>query len=492
MNVGLLIPLIIYLLIMIGLGFYANRGSTDREGFLLAGRGLGAWVMSLSYAFSGMSSYVLVTFVGIVVVQGPSSFWILIGFNVGFTLAYLLIGRRIRNYSQLLGAVTYAEYYRKRVRQCGGAINLIVSIIIVLMMSVYVASQLIATGKTAQAIFGIPSWVAVLIAAVVVLVYCIAGGFKAVSLTDFIQGLLILIGMIITACILLSMRGGLGNVMQENIAIHPDWAHATYGKAGMAFIGTALGWITSGLSLIGRPHDTIRFFAIKNSGEIRKAYFSNMLALSIVYWMALVIAMAGNLFFPDLQDGELLFGQLVSTVLPPVIGGGIMVVFMGLMMSTIDSQLFSASSTFVNDVLNRFSKKDVKEKSDEQKEIRNIQICMVVVSILAIIIALAWKNSPVLRVTQYASAGMAGVFCAPLILSLYWKKLTGPGTVAGMICGFAAAVISMHTVYKIHSGWPVGVAILVGFVVTIVVSLVTKNPYEDEIAKELEQIKKEF
>ncbi len=241
-SLAILIPVIVYLIAMMVIGAVCAKASTTVEGFYLGGRTLGGWVTAFSYAFSGMSAWVLIGYVGTVYTLGPSSFYILIGFNIGFIMGYMIFAKRLRNYSATLGSVTYTDFFVRRVRTCGNIIRIMSGISIVVFMAAYVASQLSAAGKTVSTVFNISPTLAVLITAVVVTIYCVAGGFMAVSITDFVQGLIIVVGVIIMAFVMVNMAGGPSAVASAAAAIDVNLVNASLGgKSGMVLVGAIVG-----------------------------------------------------------------------------------------------------------------------------------------------------------------------------------------------------------------------------------------------------------
>lgn len=484
MKLTILIPMIIYLLFMIGVGMVFSKKQGSLEGFFLGDRSLGSWVIAFSYAFSGMSAWVLIGYVGVVYVMGPSSFYILIGFNLGFMAGYLLYGKRLRNYSEELGAVTYTDFFTRRVRSCTALIRIISAISIVIFMSAYVASQLSATGKTFSVVFGMSPGMIITIVGIVIAFYCLVGGFSAVAVNDFVQGVLIVIGVVVLALIVVIKAGGPAEISAAAARVDVNLINASMGgKTGMAFIGAVIGQLLFGVQCLGRPHDTIRFFTIKSSKEIKKSLVVCLCSLTITYWSAFAIGYGGRILFPDIADPEQLFAYLVSgDLVPEVFAGILLTVFLGLMMSTVSSQLLAAGSTLAEDLIHKYILKEATEKT----VVKVTQIAIVVISVAGIVFAINSTDS-VFNLTNYATSGLSATYAAVLLLALYWKKLTGPGCFAGMVGGFVFCIFwqSMGWGTLIISGAP---ATLFSLILAVVVSLCTKQPYEKEIEKEIERV----
>lgn len=486
MNWMLLTPIVLYFVFIIGIGVYSYRFTDSREGFHLGGRKMSSWVTAISYAFSGMSAFVLIGFVGMVYTMGPSSFYTLIGYNLGFAFSYLFIAKRIRNYSEIVGAYTYTEYFVKRVRGNPHIIRAISALSIVVFMSAYVGSQLAAGGMTIETVFGVSPLVAIIIAGVVVTFYCLFGGFAGVSLTDYFQGILVVIGTAILGIYMIFRAGGWTEVVSQVTASDASLVTASMGAGGSTLFGMIFGFLTLGVAIIGRPHDTIRFFAISSSSEIKKSFAITLTALSITYWGAFLVGYAGRVLFPAIENPEYIFPIALVELTHPLFAGFMISVFLGLLMSTADSQLLSAGSTFAEDIYKKYIDKNASDK----RIVMVTRLFIVVVGILSTVVAIT-NTTSIFWITVYASAGLAATFAPVLVISLYWDRLTNAGVVSGMLSGFLTVVvwksIAPEVSFIMTEALP---AIIISSIVTIVVSLLTKQPHIKTIRYELDRAKK--
>ncbi|MBB5174578.1 sodium/proline symporter [Texcoconibacillus texcoconensis] len=482
MNLALIIPIIVYFILMIGVGIYSFKFTKSKEGFHLAGRNLGSWVSAISYAFSGMSAWVLIGYVGMVYSLGPSVFYILIGFNLGFLFAYMVIAKRVRNYSQLLGAVTYTDYFVKRMRGNPHFIRLVSGISIVIFMSAYTAAQLAAAGLTLQTVFGFEPVTAIIIAGIVVTAYCLFGGLMGVSLTDYFQGIGVVIGTVILGIFMIYVAGGWNAVVAQTAEISPMYTSANMGATGSALLGSVLGFLVMGLNVIGRPHDTIRFFALKSSAEVRKSAAICLSALTITYWGAFLVGYSGRVLFPEVADPEMIFPLALTELAHPLWGGILLAIFLGLLMSTADSQLLSASSALTEDIYSKYLNKNLSDKQN----VLVTRIVIILIGVLSTIVAVTTPES-VFFLTVYASAGLAATFAPVLILSLYWKKLTNAGAGAGMAAGALAVFIWYQSglAEVVMEGVP---GFIAAFLIAIIVSKLTSQPHEQQIEGELTKV----
>lgn len=486
-TIQLLGPFILYLFLLIGIGFYSYKYTDDAEGFLLGGRKLHPWVAGVSVTFSGSSGWMFMGAAGLAYVMGPSAFYMLLGNLIAMIFVYFSVPKRLRNYSGILGAITYPQFFEKRVRDNTKLIKIIASAAVIVFMSAYVAAQYTSAVKGITSIFGLTPLNALLITFVVVTLYCILGGFMAVSITDYVQGWVIIVGSIILNILLIVKAGGFGGLLTKLHAIDPSLLTATMGgKSGAVLVGMIFYYFSTAVSAYGRPHDTIRFFAIRNSQDSREMAMAGHLALLLNYWTSFLIGYAGRAFFPNLADPETIFPTILVELVNPWIAGIMLMALMALIMSTIDSQLMSAASSLSEDIYHGFLDK----KASQKRLVLVSRISIILISAIGAIVSYRSSTS-VLWLTLFASGGLAASFGPALVLSLYWKRLTKWGVISAMLSGFITVIIWYNTSYNtiIHEaavGW------IVAIIVGVCVSLLTQAPDKKEIEEEFEIIKKEY
>ncbi|MDQ0160456.1 sodium/proline symporter [Alkalibacillus salilacus] len=482
----IILPIIVYIFILVGIGAYSYKFTGTREGFHLGGRKIGSWVTAISYAFSGMSAFVLIGFVGMVYTLGPSSFYTLIGYNIGFAFSYIVIAKRLRNYSEILDAYTYTDYFVKRVRGNPHMIRAISAISILVFMSVYVGSQLAAGGMTIETVFDINPTTSVIIAGIVVTAYCLFGGFAGVSITDYFQGIIVVIGTAILGVFMINYAGGWSAVVEEVRNQDPALVTGGLGASGSALLGLIFGYLTLGVAIIGRPHDTIRFFAISSSSEVRKSFAITLTALTITYWGAFLVGYAGRVIYPNIDNPEYIFPFALVDLTHPIFGGFMIAVFLGLLMSTSDSQLLSSGSTFGEDVYRKY----INMHASDRQILIVTRLFIAIVGILSTVVAVTSSES-IFWITVYASAGLAATFAPVLVFSLYWDKLTNAGAVAGMLTGFMTVVLWDNFMPEFSFIMTEAVpAVVLSSVVIYVVSKLTEQPELQTVRNELQQVKK--
>lgn len=402
-------------------------------------------------------------------------------------LVYLSVPKRLRNYSGLLGAITYPQFFIKRVRDNTNLIRIIASVSVVVFMGAYVASQYSSAVKSLTSLFNLTPLTALLVTVVVVTIYCLIGGFMAVCVTDYIQGWVIIVGSIAANIFLVAKAGGFGALLGKLSAIDPNLLTANMmGKSGAVLVGMVFYYFTTSVSAFGRPHDTIRFFAIKNSKDAREMSMIGHLGLLVNYWTSFMIGYAGRAFFPNLSDPETVFPMILKELMNPWFAGIMLTALMALIMSTVDSQLLSAASTLSEDLYHGF----IDKKASEKKLVWVSRVAVLVISAIGAYISYKSPQS-VMWLTLYASGGLAATFGPALVLSLYWKRLTKWGVISSMLSGFITVTIWYNTPFKaaIHEatmGW------IVAVIVGIVVSMFTEAPDQKEIEEEFSLITQEF
>lgn len=467
---ALVVPFILYMATLMWVGAWAYKKTQSVEGFYVAGRNLGPWTTAFSYIFTGLSGWVLTGLAGQAANQGPALWYMACGSLIAHLFSWLVIGGRLRRYSQLLDAVTYPDYFAKRVRDDTRLIRIIGAVSIIFFYTAYVASQYLAASKILGPLFGWTPAVSVLITAVVVVFYCFAGGFLAVAVTDHIQGWVALIGGTLMTVIVVLKSGGWGAVVNAVGKINPALVTANMGKTEWALFGFVFTQtIFMLLSNHGRPHDTIRFFALRDAKLVRFCAAIDLGAHIVSWWIGFVIGYLGLMYWPTGTDPETYFAMVAIDLVNPVFGGIMLAAFMALMMSTVDSQILAASTALAKDFYGEVLKLG---KVPEESLLKLSRWATVIVAAVAAYIALRTPQN-VFYFTMYASAGLAATFAPVLILSLFWKRLTKWGAIASMISGFITVVIwyNLGLTKVLHEA-------IVGYIAAVifgvVVSLLTK------------------
>jgi solute:Na+ symporter, SSS family len=447
MQTGIIISLALYFLLMIGIGLYAWRKSTsDTGGYLLAGRGLSPQVAALSAGASDMSGWLLLGLPGALYASGLVEAWIGFGLFLGALVNWIVVAPRLRRQTEDLGnALTIPEFLGNRFPGHATALRLASAVIIVLFFTVYTAAGLVGGGKLFVSAFadliGGGYMTGIWLTAGVVLAYTMVGGFLAVSLTDFVQGVIMVLALVIMPLVVMFGEGGSAG---GSIAAVPQEGYLSLTE-GL----TAVGWlsaVTWGLGYFGQPHIIVRFMAIRSVADVPAARWIGMIWMAVCLAGALGVGLAGRAYVERnglvLDDPETIFILLANLLFHPLVTGFLYAALLAAIMSTISSQLLVSSSSLTEDFYRLFLRK----RASEREAVTVSRISVALVAVMAIGIA-ADPESEVLGLVAHAWAGFGAAFGPLIVLALTWQRMTGAGALAGLVTG-AAVVIAW-----INLGW---------------------------------------
>ena len=441
MQTGTLISLAAYFILMLGIGLYAWRKSTeDSEGYLLGGRNLHPAVAALSAGASDMSGWLLLGLPGALYAAGLVEAWIGIGLFAGAVANWIIVAPRLRQQTEELGnALTIPQFLANRFPDKAIALRVVSAIIIVLFFTVYTAAGLVGGGKLFETAFagllpdaGMSDYMmGIWITAGVVLAYTMIGGFLAVSLTDFVQGCIMVVALIIMPLVVLT--GG------TDLALAAEAARAA-GNANYLdlFSGlTLIGWlsaVTWGLGYFGQPHIIVRFMAVRSVADVKVARNIGLSWMLVALIGAIGVGIAGRAYAEAngvvVEDPETIFIVLATLLFHPLVTGFLLAALLAAIMSTISSQLLVSSSSLTEDFYRLFLRKEASER-----EAVNVgRIAVLLVALAAIAIA-ADPESEVLGLVANAWAGFGAAFGPLILFALTWKRMTGAGAVAGLVTG---------------------------------------------------------
>lgn len=502
-NLGwILLAFVLYLILMIIIGAIYAKKNTSSADFFLGGRQLGGFVAALSAQASDMSGWLLMGLPGSVYALGTGQVWIAVGLFIGTVCNWLFISKRLRRYTiRANNSVTIPAFFRNRFRDEKRILLGVSSITIVIFFLVYTASALAAGGKLFNSVFGLEYKTALGIGAVVILVYTYLGGFWAVCTTDFIQGMLMLIGILaipIAAVGIMGAENVAANIEATgvDVASYLDMMSNGDGSFSAVEIISQLAW---GLGYFGMPHILIRFMAIRDEKELAKSKVTAIIWVALSLAFACVIGVVGRAYlYPEVLSGgaeEKVFIEMIIKIFTmdmklPVVGGLFLCGIMAAIMSTADSQLLVSASSMAEDIYCGVLGK----KNEDKKVLRVSRITVLVIAVLAFLIALD-PNSSIMGLVSNAWAGLGAAFGPIVIFSLFWKRTNLQGAIAGVASG-ALAVIVWDYLPLINGrtlGSETGLySLVVGFalsmVMIIVVSLLTPPP-SAEMLKEFEDVR---
>jgi sodium/proline symporter len=508
-----------YLLVMIAVGlWYARRSNTNPEEYFLGNRGLGPWVAAMSAEASDMSGWLLMGLPGVAYFTGASeAVWTAIGLACGTYLNWLLVAKRLRKYSQLAGnAITLPDYFSNRFHDTKRILMSVAALFILVFFAIYVGSCFVTTGKLLNTLFGWPYFSMMIIGALVVFAYTLIGGFLAESVSDFVQGMVMIIALIVVLIGSITAVAGLENVamFMESVpgfssltqsatplvaeVIQPDGSVLKVqqldaagaplwdspGDYGFLVIVSTLAW---GLGYFGMPQVLLRFMAIRSSRELKTSRRIATIWCVIAMAAAVAIGLIGRALMPAelLTSGaaESVFIVLATMLLPAFLAGIMLSGIFAATMSSADSYMLIAASAIAQNLFRGLFKKDATDKQVMWVS----RITMTLILIFGIIVA-ANENSSIFRVVSYAWAGFGATFGPLVLLSLFWRRVNLPGALAGMVSG-GVMVFVWHELVKPFGGlWGIYEllpAFIVGFAVIVVVSLLTAPPSK-EITEEFD------
>lgn len=498
--IAILIAFIAYLLFMVVIGAICMRRTKNTEDYFLGGRGLGSWVAALSAQASDMSGWLLMGLPGSIYALGTGQSWIAIGLFLGTVANWLLISKRLRRYTIVANnAMTLPEFFEQRYHDKKKILLTISSVVIVVFFLVYTASALASGGKLFHTVFGVKYHTALAIGAIVILVYTFMGGFLAVCTTDFIQGSMMLIGLLAVPILAYGFVGG--DFAEKIASTDVAGGYQNYmslfmnGDRPYTFV-EILSQLAWGLGYCGMPHVLVRFMAIKSEKEVKKSSIIAITWCFLSLLFACLMGVIGRAYLaPEvIKDSEGVFIQLIEHVFTkniaiPFIGGIFLCGILAAIMSTADSQLLVCASSVSKDIFKNL----INPKADDKKVLQTSRITVIVIAVLAF--AIAWDpNSSIMGLVSDAWAGLGSAFGPAVVCALFWKRANLPGTVAGIVSGGLMVIVWDYL--PIMGGKTIGTvtgvySLLVGFAVSmlliVVVSLSTKAP-DAAVLEEFEKV----
>ena len=426
---------------MLAIGFYAYRKSTsDIEGFMLGGRSLPPSVAALSAGASDMSGWMLMGLPGAMYISGMSSLWIAVGLVIGAFLNYLIVAPRLRTYTEVANdSITLPDFFENRFNDKSRMLRIVSSIVIVIFFTLYTSSGIVAGGKLFESSFGLNYEVGLYVTAGVVVAYTLFGGFLAVSLTDFVQGCIMFIALVLVPVVAISEVGGISEMQSSISQINPELMNVFSSVSAIGII-SAMAW---GLGYFGQPHIIVRFMAIRSVKDMPMARRIGMSWMIVSIIGAMATGFAGIAYVAktgmELNDAETIFIVLSQLLFNPLVAGFLLAAILAAIMSTISSQLLVTSSSLTGDFYKAFLHKEASEK----QLVLVGRISVALVALVAIYLAYD-RNSTILTLVSNAWAGFGAAFGPVVIASLYWSKMTRNGALVGMISGAATVLFWIY------------------------------------------------
>ncbi|PCI63634.1 MAG: sodium/proline symporter PutP [Gammaproteobacteria bacterium] len=441
MAIGTIISLALYFIVMLGIGLYAYRKSTsDISGYMLGGRSLSPSVAALSAGASDMSGWMLMGLPGAMYLSGMSSLWIAFGLVIGAFLNYLIVAPRLRTYTEVANdSITLPDFFENRFHDKSRLLRVVSSLVIVVFFTLYTSSGIVAGGKLFESSFGLNYELGLYVTASVVVAYTLFGGFLAVSLTDFVQGCIMFIALILVPVAVLQEVGGISEMTKTVAAINPELLNIFSGVSLLSIL-SAMAW---GLGYFGQPHIIVRFMAVRSVKDMPTARRIGMSWMIVTLIGATATGFAGIAYVAKtglkLDDAETIFIVLSQILFSPLIAGFLLAAILAAIMSTISSQLLVTSSSLTGDFYQTF----LHQEASEKRLVLVGRISVLLVALLAIYLAYD-RNSTILTLVSNAWAGFGAAFGPVVIGSLYWKKMNRNGALAGMITGAVTVLVWIY------------------------------------------------
>lgn len=477
-----------YLLLMILIGVYAARFSSSGIGeFFIGGRKMKSFVVALSAVVSGRSAWLVLGVTGMAYVQGLSAIWAIVGYTLVELYMFIYGAKRLRRYTERLDNVTVPDFFAARFRDSSNVLRIASGIVIIIFMVIYVAAQFDAGGKAFASSFGFPNETGVLITASIVLLYTLIGGFLAVSLTDVVQAIFMIVALCVMPVVAVVHYGGLVEVLQDVATID-----ALMVDPFALGVGGLIGYLGIGLGSPGNPHILARYMSIEDPKQLRISGVVATIWNVLMGWGAVMIGIAGRALYPDVtllpgSDTENLYPVLAQEHLHPVIFGFVLAAIIAAIMSTADSQLLVGASSMVRDLYQRLL---LRGRELTQRHLVFVSRVSIVILVFLALSVLEIATEQVFWLVLYAWSGLGASFGPPLILSLFWARTTKWGVLAGLVAGTLVTIVWKETALLSQSMYELVPAFIISSISVIVVSLLTTAP--EGIREELEMMKPRY
>lgn len=507
----------VYMVMMVAIGFAVSGRNKTSDDFYLGGRKLGPLVTAMSAEASDMSGWLLMGLPAVAMMGGlAEASWTAIGLAIGTYLNWLFVAKRLRIYSNRIGAFTLPDFFTKRFGDNKKILTTVAALLIIVFFVPYTASGFAACGKLFASLFGMDYHLAMILSAIVIIVYCTLGGFFAASTTDFVQSIIMTIALLVVVGFGEGISGGFGavfaNVKDLNgyLDLFKGFSVAANetGSYGTLPVISTLAW---GLGYFGMPHILLRFMAIEDENKLKLSRRVASVWVVISMGVAVLIGIVGYTLmqkgvlpaYTDASAAETIIVDISKYLseygyVAALASGIILAGILASTMSTADSQLLAAASSVSQNLL----QETFGIKMSTKISMWVARISVVLISVIAIF--LAWNpNSSVFRIVSFAWAGFGAAFGPIMLCALFWKRTTRQGAIAGMISGGVVVFVYKWlcdgftfgdkliggfidgTIFDIYELLP---AFVIGVAVIIVVSLVTKKP-EAEITETFDEVK---
>ena len=476
-NISVIIAFVLYLGLMMAIGIYYYRKTNSMDDYIIGNRKLGAWVTAMSAEASDMSGWMMMGVPGAAYLAGFSSAWIAVGLGLGTWANWHFVAKRLRRYTEMANnSLTLPDFFQNRFNDKSNLLRIVPAIFIVIFFVIYTSSGFVSGGKLFSTLFGLDYATAVLIGAFVVVFYTLTGGFMAVCWTDFIQGIMMFFAIVIVPAFAMHVMGGVETSLNAIDIVNPTFFNPFMNPDGstiscIAFI-SLMGW---GLGYFGQPHILVRFMAISSTSELKRSKRIAVGWYSISMIAAVFVGMVGNVYLTEPLNGpdvEKVLLVMTEKLFDPFVGGLILSAVLAAIMSTASSQLLVAASAFSQD----FYRSVIRQDASHTELVWVSRAAVLIISAMAISLAMN-PNSFILEMVAYAWAGFAATFGPAVLMSLFWRRTTRNGVLAGIVVGGVTVLVwkqlALFGLYEIIPGF------FFGLLAIYIVSLLDKEPSKE-------------
>ena len=441
-----LIVLALYFAVLLGIGFFASKRVSNISDYYVGGKKLGYWIAALSARSTGESGWLLIGVTGMGAMMGVSALWIVVGEVIGVWLSWQYMARKFKRMTDEYGSITIPDFLVSHFKSTTHTIRIVAATALSLFVVIYVSAQIDITGKTFESFLGLDYYTGIAIGFGIVVMYIFSGGFLAVAWSDFFQGSLMFVGLLLLPVVAYFSLSGDVSIIEGLLSIDP-WLLDIWGPGGLTLMNfvAVLGLLSIGIGFMGSPQVYVRFIAIKNEAEIEKGKWVALFYTLLTDTSAVAIGILGRYMLTEAgENPEMILGNAAENVLALVLGQVMPTLIIGIyiaavlsaVMSTVDSLLVVASSAVTRDFYQQILHPDV----DEKKLMGLSKKVTLTLAILALGVALAVSVlSPTRTVFWFVIFGWSGIaatFCPVIILSIFWNDYTEKGAIATMVTGF--------------------------------------------------------
>jgi len=488
------IILFLYFSILFTIGYFASKKVKNIKDYYVGGKKLNFWVVAFSARATGESAWLLLGLTGLGAMVGVSAFWVVLGEVVGVSISWFFMAEKFKKLTDKYQSITIPDYLVSRFKSKTNTLRIVAATALSLFVIIYVSAQIDATGTAFESFLGWNYFTGAIVGFIIVLAYIFSGGFVAVAWSDFFQGLIMLVGLVLLPIVAYFSISSEVSISQELLKLDP-WFLNIWGEGGFNTLNffTILGFLCIGLGFMGSPQLFVRFMSIKSTAEIKKGRWVAIVFTILTDSCAVLIGIYGRYLLTSVDaDPEVILGNgaqnvlplLVERIMPLTLIGVYIAAVLSAIMSTIDSLLVLASSAISRDFYQQIFKPN-KTEEELAKISKIITLVLAVFAlIIAMIVAVAIPGRTIFWFVIFGWSGIAATFCPTIILSLFWKKFNEKGAIASMITGFLSVPLFKFVISSIDNIGiyfekldVLGPSFILAIIVGVIVSKVSnKNP----------------